>query len=600
MLVRVAGSVACILLSNVCLLGQSTPPQKESVIVTGTYEPIPLEESERAVHVFDLVQQKLLSNSLIDFLRLDSSIDVRSRAPGGVQSDISIRGGNFGQTLILLNGMRLNDVQSGHLSADIPVPLDAVARIEVLRGTGSAVYGSDAVGGVVNLITARPESTELRLRTGVGNFGTNQQSGTLSMLLGKSASEEIAFSRDFSSGFRPDRDYRNLSLASLTNFKTTLGASDVVLALNDRPYGADQFYGNYPSWERTKSWFASARQELGANMEADFAFRRHTDLFVLFRDRPQIYTNRHAVESYEYALRRHDGIANNVTVSYGLEGLHDAIDSNNLGHHQRDRGAAYAAVDIRALRRFSFQFGVREELYTGGNAQFSPTASAGYWLSPHWKLRASASRAYRLPSYTDLYYHDPANLGNANLKPEKAWGYEGGVDWNPGWHRVRGELTVFHRRERDGIDYVRSSPTDLWRATNFDRLNFTGVEAAIVFEPLRRQTFELRYTGLTGAQDVLAGNQSKYVFNYPRNQGLVSWQATLPGQLLVRTRIGVLERFQRDPYAVWDVYAASTWSKRIHPFLQLTNLTAATYQEIVGVATPGRGVLGGVEITVSR
>ena len=167
------------------------------------------------------------------------------------------------------------------------------------------------------------------------------------------------------------------------------------------------------------------------------------------------------------------------------------------------------------------------------------------------KLRASASRAFRVPGYTDLYYHDPANLGSPGLRPERAWTYESGIDWIPA-ARVRGELTVFHRRERDGIDYYRSGPNDIWRALNIQNLNFTGVEA----RPPRCARFDFRYTGLRGAQDTIAAGFTKYTFNYPTHSGVVSWQGTLPGGLIGRTRIGVLDRRARDPYAVWDLYAA--------------------------------------------
>ena len=85
--------------------------------------------------------------------------------------------------------------------------------------------------------------------------------------------------------------------------------------------------------------------------------------------------------------------------------------------------------------------------------------AAGFWLSQRLKLRASASRAFRVPSYTDLYYHDPANLGSPNLRPERAWTYEGGLDWNPAPQRARWTSRSFERRERDGIDYYRTSPT---------------------------------------------------------------------------------------------------------------------------------------------
>ena len=110
----------------------------------------------------------------------------------------------------------------------------------------------------------------------------------------------------------------------------------------------------------------------------------------------------------------------------------DGIDSNNLGVHDRVRSAPYVALDVRALRRFSFSVGVRDEIYGSFNHELSPTVAAGYWVAPALKIRASVSRAFRLPSYTDLYYHDPANVGSPTLRPESAWSYEGGIDWNAG------------------------------------------------------------------------------------------------------------------------------------------------------------------------
>lgn len=572
------------------------PPRNETVVVTGTLDPVPLEEADRNVSSFSITQQaRLLVSTPFDFLRLDPSVDVRGRAPNGVQSDVSIRGGSFGQTLVLLNGLRFNDAQSGHHNFDLPLPLELVDRIEVLKGSGSMFYGSDAVGGVVNVIARQPNTTELHVRTGVGNFGTNQQSGVLSAVVGP-ISEEFAFSRDFSTGFIPDRDYRNLSFASSTHVLTSLGGTDLLLATNDRPFGADQFYGNYPSWERTRGWFAGVRQEIGPQMEAAFGYRRHTDLFVLYRDEPEVFTNRHEDSSWQGAFRRWDRIEQNTRVHYGVEGYRDAITSTNLGDHSRSRGAAYVAVDARALRRFSVTAGVREEFYGSGETQLSPTVAGGYWISSTLKLRASASRAFRLPSFTDLYYHDPANLGSPDLKPEKAWNYEGGLQWTPS-RTVWAEATVFHRRERDGIDYVRTSPDDVWRATNFQRLNFTGGEAAVGWQVRSGQTIEARYTALRGVQDAVTGLFSKYVFNYPSQSAVVSYTGSLPGGLLVRTRIDGLKRYGRGPYALWDASCAYGRG-RVRPFFQAYNLTNTTYQEILGVPMPGRTVVGGVEVVV--
>jgi len=309
---------------------------------------------------------------------------------------------------------------------------------------------------------------------------------------------------------------------------------------------------------------------------------------VLYRDRPQIFTNRHVDESYQLALRRTEKLKQNMQIHYGGELLHESIDSNNLGQHARTRGSGYVAFDVRALRRFSFTAGVRTEIYNSNQKQVSPSAGVGYWLTAKLKLVASASNAFRLPSYTDLYYHDPSNVGSPDLKPEKAWSYEGGLKLNPGG-KLRGEVTIFERRERNGIDYVRNSPTDIYRAMNIQNLNFTGLEAAFQYK-----AFDFRYTGIHGAQDALNGVQSKYVFNYPVHSGLVAWQMHSKKGILFRTRLGVMERFGGDPYAVWDVYTAYS-KKRVHPFLQLTNITDTFYQEIFGIRMPGRGIVGGIE-----
>jgi len=573
------------------------PPAHETIVVTGTYEPLSLDEIDRAVTLLPVRGQSLVVNSLVDVLRLDPSLDVQARAPDGVQNDLSIRGSSFEQTLVLLNGLRLDDVQSGHHNMDIPVPLDSVARIEVLRGSGSTMYGSDAVGGAINIITEPPETTEVRVRAAVGNDGINEQQGSLAGVFG-ALDEQLSFSRDFSTGFMPDRDYRSLQLASSTHYATAWGASDLTLAYMDHPFGADQFYGDYPSWEDTKTWFAGFRQALGKKTNASFAYRRHSDLFVLVRDQPAIYTNHHHDESFQGALRRSENLATNTELHYGVEALHESIVSNNLGAHARSRAAGYVALDFRALKRFSLSLSAREEVYRSFSATLSPTAAAGYWLSPRVKLRASASRAFRVASYTELYYEDPANVGNPNLRPERAWTYEGGADWNPG-ARVHGDVAVFQRRERDGIDYYRASPADLWQALNINNLNFTGVESSLRLAPSRWQTVDFRYSWLMGTEDTIPLGETKYTFYYPTHSGVVAWQGTLAGRVVVRTRVGILDRRSGDTYGLWDVSAAYTRG-RVHPFLQMSNLTNTSYQEIQGVVMPGRTAIGGVELVVRK
>jgi len=577
---------------------QTFPAQKETVVVTGAWEPIPLTESDRSVEVYPLRDPFLLFGSLTDAFDLDSSVQVQGRAPNGVQGDLSIRGGSFGQTLVLLDGIRLSDAQSAHHNLDIPVPLDAVDRIEILRGSGSTLYGSDAVAGVINVVT-RPLTTtdtpELILRGGYGSFGTNEESGTASF--GRDfLSQRFSFERELSDGFRDDREYRNMVLGSQTWLRTKLGLTRVYLSLLDRPFGADQFYGNFNSWERTKTWLATISQDLGKNTLFSLGYRRHTDLYELLRDDPGFYTNRHEDETWDVALRRHDTVREVFHVYYGAEFLADHVDSNNLGVHSRRRGAVYGDLDVRSWHRFSFSAGTRQEFYGRAQTISVPSFSGGYWIGSKAKLRASASRAFRLPNYTDLFYHDPANIGNPNLKPERAMNYEAGVDLYPASH-WRSSLTVFSRHETDDIDYTRANSSDIWQAMNFGRVTFTGWEASLFGSLPHSQTVQFEYTGLYGAKAALNGYQSKYVFNYPTQQAVIGWQRTSPTGWIARVRVGITDQYQRNAYMLVDAYAAWTRS-RFHPYLRVTNVTNTDYQPVYGVVMPGRAALAGLELCV--
>lgn len=566
--------------------------QHETVVVTGTFAPVSETEIDRSVTVIETAGQDLLHNSWVDYLELSPSVDFRQRGPNDIQGDLSIRGSTFGEALVLLNGLRMDDVQSGHHDMDLPVPDELIQRIEVLRGAGSTLYGSDAMAGSVNVVTEAPEHSDLHLGSGVGNFGINQQSGSASLVWRK-VDEQLAAERDFSSGFRADRDYRSLTLFSNTGMESALGHSLLMLGYGDKPFGADQFYGPVNSWERTKSWFVGLEQALGDKTEFDFGFRRHTDEFVLLRDQPSVYENNHIDKSWQADLRRHDRVSKNSELFYGGEGIHESTVSNNLGDHDRSRGAVYLDYDVRALKRFSFSLGGREEIFSSTHGEFNPTAAAGVWLKSTLKLKGSASRAFRLPSYTDLYYSDPANLGNPNLLPEHAWDYEGGLLWSPS-ARVKAEATVFERHDRDVIDYVRSSTSSPYMAENIQQLNFTGVELSAEWRLPQGQQVQIAYTGLHGVQQSLNGLQTKYSFNYPTHDGVIAWNGRLPGKFIARTRVGVVDRYASDPYGLWDAAVAREFG-HVAAHLVLSNISDTQYEEIQGVIMPGRSVVFGLD-----
>ena len=571
----------------------------ETLVVLGTATPVPLAESSRSVDVLP-VQPNLLSvQTPIDLLRSDSSAFIEQRGAGGAQSDVVLRGGSFAQTLVLVNGFRTNDAQTAHHNLDLPIPLEAMDSVHILEGAGSTLHGADALSGVVDFVTAAPAHSSLLLRAGQGSFGSNEAS----LLAGKAGdgwSTRATATRNFSTGFIADRDYRNEDASVEGWVGSRLGITDLLLAGSDRAFGADQFYGNFPSWERTKSWFASARQELGPSTSAAFGYRRHSDDFVLIRSSPSIYENNHFDSSWQASLRHSFHVSANSVLLAGFEADGDSISSNNLGVHARNRGAGYVDLDLRpAKRAFNLSVGAREEFFSGNvDPVFAPQLSGSLRLPHQLKLRASSGYGFRIPTYTDLYYSDPSTMGNPNLKPESAWSVDGGVDWSPSSKLII-SMTGFYTRQHDAIDYVRPSPAEKWHATNLSGLRFAGVESSVSWVPAQSQRVAIAWTSLNGAQRALNGLQSEYVFNYPVNNVHATWDAVIHHDWLVRNAVQIAQRYQKSAYPVWNL-ACSRKSGRLRPYLRLDNLSNTGYQEISGVAMPGRSITGGLAILLGH
>jgi vitamin B12 transporter len=583
------------------------PQPSQTIVVLGSPVPTPLAESPSSVLVLPVDTKTLTMESPQDLLRKDSSVFLEQRGAGGGQADIVLRGGTFEQTLVLLNGFRVDDSQTAHHNLDLPVPFDAMDSIEVLHGAGSTLHGENALSGVVDFLTAAPSVTSLRLRAGEGSFGSNEES-LLASLARKQWSSRLTASRNFSTGFIADRDYRNEDTSLETWAGSRLGVSNLMFAASDRSFGANQFYGPYDSWERTKGWFASGRQELGSRTAAAFGYRRHTDEFVLLRNAPSIYENNHIDGSWQASLRRTVPIATTSLLLVGLESDGDSIRSNNLGLHARNRGAGYLDLDLRpAKKRWNLSAGLREELLSGGPlAVLAPHLAGSYRLTGELKLRASEGYGFRIPTYTDLYYSDPTTIGNASLKPESAWSGDAGVDWIPA-SRLSLSVTGFYSRQHDTIDYVRTSPTAQWHATNLSGLHFLGLESALTWVPAKSQRIQVAWTGLAGAQGSLNGLQSEYALNYPVQNIHATWTALLGHALTITNALEIAKPYQQPGNPPWNTSAYPVWNAalthdagRLRPYLRLGNLSNTGYQEINGVAMPGRSITGGISLWLSR
>lgn len=622
-----------VVLSSAAVAQDAANPPKTSVkgaaetlVVLGTVTPVPLAESQRSVDVIPVRGQALAAESPQDFLRQDSSIFLEERGAGGGQADIVMRGGSFEQTLVLINGFRFNDAQSAHHDLDLPLPLEAIDSIQALGGAGSTLHGVDALSGVVDFLTAAPDHDSLFLRAGEGSFQSNEET-----LMGGAVhgpwSGRVAAERNFSTGFMADRDYRNEDASAENWLGSRLGVTDLLCAASDRAFGANQFYGNYPSWERTKGWFAAARQDLGGHTVAAFGYRRHTDDFVLIRDNPAIYENNHIDSSWQASLRETLAVRKSSALLMGLEADGDSINSYNfsnlnpsgvevrsfaLGIHARNRGAGYIDMDLQpAKQRWSISAGAREEIFSGGGGQavFSPDLAGAFRVTGNVKLRASGGYGFRIPTYTDLYYSDPSTLGNPNLRPESAWSSDAGIDWTAS-AKFTLSATGFYSLQHDTIDYVKSAttpnpylpadcPANIWCATNLNGLSFTGIESQLTWIPAKSQTVRIAWTGLHGAQGALHGLESEYIFNYPVENIHASWSAALGRAYLLTNAVQIAQRYQQTVYPVWNVTLAHS-AGRVRPYLRLTNLSNTGYQEIAGVNMPSRTIMGGFALRLDR
>ncbi len=619
----------------------------ETMIVLGSATPVPLTESQRSVDVLPVQGQSLAAESAQDFLREDSSIFLEERGAGGGSADIVMRGGSFEQTLVLLNGLRINDAQTSHHNLDLPVPLDAIDSIQSLEGAGSTLHGVDALSGVVDFLTTAPDHESLLVRAGQGSLQSNEES-----LLGGATrgswSGRLAAERNFSTGFtadegyvnpsylpactqqyrecQDDRDYRNEDASAESWLGTRLGVTELLVAGSDRSFGANQFYGNYNSWERTKGWFASARQELGSRTVAAFGYRRHADDYVLWRNDPAGYENNHIDGSWQGSLRQTLTVRKGSALLMGLEANGDSINSFNfsnlnafdvvmrtpaLGIHARNRGAGYVDLDLRpAKQRWSLSVGAREEIFSGGaQAVFSPEVAGSLRVAKNLKLRSSGGYGFRIPTYTDLYYSDPSTLGNPNLKPESAWSSDVGADWAPST-KLTLSATGFYSKQHDTIDYVKSAtlpnpylpatcPSNIWCADNLNGFGFSGVETRLTWIPKKSQTVRIAWTGVHGAQSALHGLQSEYVFNYPVQNIHASWSSALGHDIVLTNSVQIAERYQQTVYPVWNSTVTHDTGK-LRPYLRLTNLSNTGYQEITGVNMPPRTIMGGVTLQLGK
>lgn len=572
-------------------------PFRQDIVVTAAATPVELGTVTRTLTVITREQiARLPVHSIADVLRLSAAVDVRARGERGVQTDFAVRGANFGQMLVLVDGVRLNDAQSGHHNGDIPVPLDAVERIEILHGPGSSIFGADAFGGTVNVITRKnvqPASAVVE----TGSFGLVAGRGQAGIERG-AVREVLAVAVERSAGFMVERGFVTAGVSSQTSLgqRTGLLASYVW-----KDFGANGFYGNAPSHEWTNQTLLAADHRLGAaagwQLGATGSYRTHGDRFLFDVRRPGVSENRHRTHAMLAALRASRPAGGRGSLTAGVEGGAEWVRSTNLGDHHTRRVSGFAEWRYAPAARMQLDAGVRVDRYTEFGTAWSPSLGVGWWPSDSVRLRASAGRAFRVPTFTERYYSDPANLARPEVHAETAWAEEAGADFLPadGW---TASATVFGRQDHDVIDWLRPTTADRWRSYNIRDVDTAGAEFSL------RRTWT-NGSFVQGGYTVLDVNAaavtqlSKYVLDYAPHSVVGAASVGLPAGLELAPRLEVKRRTRstgRSKYAVLDLRLSREFG--IYDIrIEGTNLGNAAYQEVVGVAMPGRAATISLAVT---
>jgi outer membrane cobalamin receptor len=566
----------------------NAPRINQEVFVTATITPIPTTSLSRSVASITRSDVELLGlRSIIEAMRLVPGVDPRARGPRDVQTDFSIRGATFGQHLVLADGMRLNDSQSGHHNGEIPLPSVAIERVEIVSGAGSAVHGADALGGTINVITRQDAHAIATFAAGQYGLYDAQASAAGGIL---PDNWTVAGWASHSDGFMEDRDF---TLGGVAVRGTAMPGLTIDVRHQRREFGANGFYGPSPSKEWTDQTLGAARwQRAGTTWTTTtgLVFKHHGDHFLWDINRPGFAENRHRTNSIDANVEVRRPIPR-ATLAIGGSAGGDGVRSSNLGDHDYTRISGFAELQVPIHTRTSLQAGLRIDDYSSFGSSVSPTASVATSVAPDLRVRASAGHAFRVPTFTELYYSDPNSAGSADLRPERGWTLDGGLDWN---HRDwTASASIFRRWDEDVIDFVRPGPGQRFQATNLRDVTATGFEASVT----RRWAsglVRLSYAGL----EVVAPDltlESRYVLEYAPHQTGVS--VAVPIVLGARLALNLDHRIRRDGqnYALVGTRVSRTF-RRVDLFLDASNLFDETYTEVKGVAMPGRWVSGGVTI----
>lgn len=535
-----------------------------------------------------------------DWLATISGVDVRQRGPAGVQADIGIRGGSFDQSLVLLNGMKLSDPQTGHHVFNLPFTPEAIRQIDVIKTSASRIYGINALTGAINFVTKVPDSNLVYTGAFGGDFGLYGFNAGAAYHH-KNTGHHVSYAEAHSDGYTTNTDFTTRQMFYQATVSGKVGELNATGGYTSRDFGARGFYvANSSEYERIRTAFGGLSYDVRfgrLKIKAQTYYRYNQDEYIYLRANPGFFRNRHFSHviggevhaTYQWAL----GLT-----GIGVELRNEDLNSNNLGKRNRTINGVFAEHRFGFFaNKLNITPGVYLNKYTGSDVKAFPGIDVSYAVVPGMILYASADKGMRLPTYTDLYYNGPSNVGNPLLTPEEAVSTEAGIKLSKRLFFI--SLACFNRSSSNLIDWARADNTQKWQPLNINHVNFSGMEtqARLVLNNLLQQVSG-SYTFIQS--DIRQTEQyiSRYTLSNIRHQATGELRFRWIRPVLHSITVRHVNRVNMADYTLVDTRLAYHL-KNLMFYADVMNVFDTRYMEAGFVTMPGRWFKVGVDLKLN-
>ncbi len=572
----------------------------DTILIKSTRIDLPFKENARTIQVIsaEFIKNSAATN-VADLLQQVAGVDIRRRGTAGSQADLYIRGGGFDQTLLLIDGIKMDDAQTGHHTMNAALPIEVIERIEIIKGPAARVFGQNAFTGAINIVTKSTLTNTTSVNIEAGSFG--QLNGSVTVGKEFENSSIIAHVGILTSdGYRHNSDYENKNYLLKGVFNKKEQPIEVIATFFDKKFGANGFYASATAteqYEETQSSLFGASTTFRTEkfkITPRVYWKRGQDEYVYIRDNPSVYRNLHITN--KVGVETNASYTSDIGITgFGVDISRVFISSNNLG--KRNRTMANLFLEHRfklADGKIDITPGVAVTYFSDFKFHAFPGLDIGFKLSDNLKAYGNLGVTYRIPTYTDLYYNDRSTIGNSNLKPEEAFAQEIGLKFNSG--RFTSSVAIFNRDADNLIDFIRPDVTSKYEATNIAKVNTKGFELNTDYRfKLNEfnQTLSFGYNYLN--DDILDQNKdlSRYSLNTLKHQFITRFESKLFKNVRQNIIYKHAERTIGTSYNVWDasvIVAVNTFNFTV----TANNIFNAEYIESGFVPMPPSSLLFGL------